>query len=327
MGYQKAVYDQALAQLSQNRQKMLEQTSFRRDQLYEKYPRLREIEAELAQNATGITKAVLSGENIHEALERLKSASLTLQEERKSILRFAGLKENYLEPCYSCPDCKDTGYRDGRLCGCVRKLARSIAFTKLSEASPLALSDFESFDCGYYSDGKDTSGVSPRARMKNNLNICREYAATFTLASPSLIFKGNTGLGKTHLSLAIAGRVIEKGYGVIYGSAQNLLHKIELEHFGRGEGGEDTLQALIDCDLLVLDDLGAEFSSAFSAAAVYNILNSRINLQRPTIISTNLNLDEIEKRYSDRVGSRILGNYRALLFVGRDVRQERLKRK
>ena len=134
---------------------------------------------------------------------------------------------------------------------------------------------------------------------------------------------GKTGLGKTHLSLAIAAEVSKKGYKVIYGSAQNLLRKVEKEHFSGGD--DETINSLLECDLLVLDDLGTEFESKFNASQVYNIINTRLNFSLPTIISTNLTMSELEGRYEQRVVSRLIGEYDVLMFIGNDVRQ--LKKK
>jgi len=131
---------------------------------------------------------------------------------------------------------------------------------------------------------------------------------------------GATGLGKTHLSLAIARQVIDRGYGVVYGSAQNFMLQIERERFGRTETSESERQ-LQECDLLILDDLGVEFLTQFVSAAIYNLINTRLMAEHPTIISTNLSISELEGRYSERVMSRIIANYRILPFVGRDVRQ------
>ena len=133
---------------------------------------------------------------------------------------------------------------------------------------------------------------------------------------------GNTGLGKTHLSLAIAAVVTQNGYGVVYGSVNNLVSKLEKEHFGRDEDN-GTLESLLTCDLLILDDLGTEFRTAFSTAELYNIANTRQMAKRPTIISTNLTMKELEAAYSSRFTSRIIADYVRCLFQGEDIRQKK----
>jgi DNA replication protein DnaC len=133
---------------------------------------------------------------------------------------------------------------------------------------------------------------------------------------------GGTGLGKTHLSLAIANEAIQKSFGVVYSSVGSLVTKLENEHFGR-ESGTGVMNSLQDCDLLILDDLGTEFKSSFSSSAIYSLVNTRLLLEKPTIISTNLSTKEMVDYYSERFASRIIGSYRRIVFVGRDVRQQK----
>ena len=188
--------------------------------------------------------------------------------------------------------------------------------------SPAGDSTFDNFNLAYYQGVTDPeTGVDAYARMGQIVSYCEAYAEDFGLSSPSLILYGNTGLGKTHLSLAIANKAIEKGFNVVYGSAHNLLSEIEKEHFGRLKTDDSPEDNVLNADLLILDDLGAEFSTSFTVSMVYNIINTRILKGLPTIISTNLWYDEISDKYGNRVYSRIIGNYTPLEFAGRDVRQ------
>ena len=259
-------------------------------------------------------------------MNRLKEHNQALQRELDGLLQEAGLPKDYLEPRYACPRCSDTGYVDGRMCDCLKKRLRAEAYRSLNTLTPLSLSTFETFSLDYYSEQADASGRSERGAMARVLDICMTYAQNFSLRSSNLILMGGTGLGKTHLSLAIANAAIEKGFGVVYGSVNNIVSKLEREHFGREEE-TDTGSLLLDCDLLILDDLGTEFRTAFAVAEIYNIVNTRQMAQRPTIISTNLTMKEIEERYTERFASRILGGYVRLPFCGRDVRlQKRMRR-
>jgi DNA replication protein DnaC len=156
--------------------------------------------------------------------------------------------------------------------------------------------------------------------MKKNLTICKEYANNFNKHSESLFMKGSTGLGKTHLSLSIANEVIKKGYGVIYVSAPSLVSQLEKEHFTYNKNDSKTDEMLIDCDLLIIDDLGTEFATQFSNSAIYNIFNSRLLADKPVIINTNLTLQELERQYSQRFVSRITGQATRLDFFGKDIR-------
>jgi DNA replication protein DnaC len=263
------------------------------------------------------------GENAQSFIDSLSKKNLEMQEKRKLLLARAGLPEDYLKIKYTCEKCRDTGYVGGWRCECYSDLVRALAFKELCSDAPLEACTFENFKQSYYPKAIDeNTGISPQKRMGEILSFCKSYAEDFGTDSPSLLMYGATGLGKTHLSLAIAGRAIGEGYGVIYGSAQNILLKLERERFSRvNENMGESEQALLDCDLLVLDDLGAEFSTSFTVSVIYNIINTRLLKGLPTIISTNLGPEELEEKYTQRITSRIIGNYISLLFCGKDIRQ------
>ena len=193
---------------------------------------------------------------------------------------------------------------------------------ELSAEMPLESCRFDNFDLKYYPDKADREGNNPRRRMTAILKLCREYVINFSPeASENLLFIGEAGLGKTHLTLAIVSGVIEKGYLPVYGSAENLFSVIEAEKFsGNGKGSYDSM---LKCDLLVIDDLGTEMATAFTKSALYNLINTRILNRKPTIINTNLTMKQIEERYSARVSSRLIGNYEGKRFLGMDIRQQK----
>ena len=206
--------------------------------------------------------------NLSEGIEQLKGANLALQAREKELLAAHGYPADYLEMHYVCPICKDTGFADGKRCRCFEDLLRRERLKELNQVSDLELCSFDTFDLNYYSTEVDAAtGVVPRTIMGNIYRFCRSYAENFTPESRGLFLIGDTGLGKTHLSLAIAKDVISKGCMVAYGSAQDFLRAVEEEHFGRSEGKE-TLDGLLDVDLLILDDLGAEFSSSFNLSTI-----------------------------------------------------------
>ncbi|WP_242846294.1 ATP-binding protein [Anaeromassilibacillus senegalensis] len=325
LGYSKEVYLAASAALSEQKSRAEAHAERHRTELYSAFPRAQEIEKELSATAISAAKAVLKGGNTRELLSQLKERNQALQQELNGILQKAGLPKDYLEPHYACSQCCDTGYIDGRTCSCLKKLLRSEAYKSLNTLTPLSLCTFETFDLRYYSSEPDSSGRSERGMMARVLDICMTYAENVSAGSSNLIMMGGTGLGKTHLSLAIANAAIEKGFGVVYGSVNNMIAKLEREHFGR-EQDLSTGQLLLDCDLLILDDLGTEFRTAFAVSEIYNIVNTRQMAQRPTIISTNLTMKEIEERYTERFASRILGGYVRLPFTGKDVRLQKRMR-
>lgn len=334
MGYPKEIYDKAAAVLSQRRQYAKEQSAHCRSQIYALLPQIEKIDRQLSQVGMKTIQAVAGApDELEEIIERLKQQSLGLQKQRDDLLDAAGLLEIYREDHYFCKKCNDSGYIGNEKCDCFKKLLVEAAFDYLGASRPQDCR-FSNFSLDYYSAQTAPNGVVPREKMAQVKNFCVEYVRDFSVnnhhvlgkpqkVSPSLLFMGNTGLGKTHLSLAIAGEVINKGYGVVYGSAQNLLAKLEKEKFQfsyQQEEQQSYLSLVLECDLLILDDLGTEFLSQFVTAAIYNIINTRLLEGRPTIISTNLTFPEISKRYTDRLASRLFGGYTQFEFVGRDIR-------
>ncbi len=329
MGYSNEVYKAVEKKLYNLRKEAEENAYKRRKILNSRFPRVSVIEKELSSTAVSVAKQVIRGAEVAPRIKKLKERNFLLQNELKAILKSAGVPEDYLDIKYKCNKCNDEGYVDGIMCECMKELLRKEVYDRLNSMSPLTLCSFDSFSLDYYSDEYDDSRKeSCRDIMSRIYRSCKMYADNFSLNSPSILMRGNTGLGKTHLSLAIASVVIEKGYGVIYGSIPNIVSKLERERFKytNDEEGESE-KHFIGCDLLIIDDLGTEFPTSFSNAAIYNILNSRIMLRRPTIISTNLSLKELEKSYTQRMVSRIIGNNIQLEFVGTDVRQKKMKRK
>ena len=254
-------------------------------------------------------------------IQEQKIRNLTAQQNIRRLLEKHSLPEDYLEVKYSCPVCNDTGINGTKLCDCHIELLKELAYEDAGKNSPLKICTFDDFRLSYYSDKPLSSrDSSPREMMTEIFNFCKEYAENFDRKSQSLLMMGGTGLGKTHLSLSVVGTVINKGYSVMYNSAQNFFNELKNEHFGKGSNkGYEAM--MLECDLLVIDDLGAEFITSFTTAALYNILNTRINMGLPTIISTNLTFTEIESIYSTRISSRLIGEYSALYFCGNDIRQ------
>lgn len=322
MRYDPSVYRRAEQETELRRSAAQAEKERRHAEVAAKYPELTEIEKDMSSFALEAVKAIGMGADGPAFIERLKEKSLASQARRKKLLLTAGYPENYLETKYVCEKCKDTGIAGGKTCDCFKQLLRGIAYERLSKTSPLTVSRFEDFDISFYPESSDENGIVPRKVMSGILRYCKSYAQNFSKNSPSLLLYGATGLGKTHISLAIAGKVTENGFGVVYGSAQNLLNRLENEKFGRVMNeGAGTLDMLLDCDLLILDDLGAEFSTAFTVSAIYNIINSRMLTGLPTIINTNLDPTELTQRYGERIASRILGSFTPLYFCGRDIRQ------
>lgn len=271
------------------------------------------IENRMSALGAKIAVTAISGNSA--ALISLRSELEALGCRKNVIMHEAGVEEFK----YDCPVCMDTGYIGGRVCDCIKESAKAKMIEALANELPLANSRFEDFDLKYYSD-IEIDGVSPKKRMTQLFKLCKEYTLQFNPeTAENLLFMGNSGLGKTHLSLSIVQEVLKLGYEVIYNSAYNLFAQIESEHFG--EHTNQKYEAVINCDLLVIDDLGGEFISPYIQSVVYNIINTRLLNRKPTIINTNLTMNEIEVRYSPRVSSRLVGGYKAKKFLGSDIRQ------
>lgn len=275
---------------------------------------LEQISLKLKKNGAEIAACYLVGDKA--GAEALVNNSLALTERKNKLEKEIGITE----PLPDCAECNDTGYVGGNICKCVEALAKDIAWEELAKDAPLEESRFDNFSLDYYSN-ESQNGPSDKERMTAIFNYCKDYAQNFDAKSESLLLLGGTGLGKTHLSLAIAGEAIKKGYGVIYGTAQNLFNQMSKEHFSYDEDTDRLMNQAIDCDLLIIDDLGTEFSTQFTLSCVYNIINTRILKGKPCVISSNYTLSELEKIYSPRVMSRIIGYYAMKQFFGSDIRQ------
>lgn len=325
MGFNSTIQKKAADLLFERRigaQKAAERT---KEEVFQKLPRAKELDRLIAGTGVQAAKAVLKGGDVAAEMTKLRDTNLALQKELRELLANNGYPENAFEPRYYCEKCGDTGYieEDNRtvVCACLKQALVQIACDELNRTAPLALSTFDSFRPDYY-DTQITPGLgmSPYELMDKVLKFCRSYARDFTPHSESILMKGATGLGKTHLSLAIANEVIRKGYGVVYVSAPSVVQKLEKQYFSRNNDDDSLLDLLTDCDLLIIDDLGTEFKTQFSVSQLYNIFNARMLQNKPVIINTNLDLRELEKAYSQRFVSRIMGCSTKLDFIGRDIR-------
>lgn len=252
MGYGAKIYQAACQELEIRRRQAEETAQDNLERFFEKCPRAREIRREMGRNGANAAIAVLSGGNVREQLTQMKEQGLALKEEYDRLLAEHHVTQSDVTPQYQCSRCKDTGFVDGRMCQCLKNLQRQMAFQRLSMDAPLENSTFEEFSLEYYREDEKAY-----RQMEKVLAACKRYADNFRADSPSFLFWGGTGLGKTHLSLAIAGKAIEKGFGVVYGSAQSFAVALERERFLREQDmaeDADVQSQLTDCDLLILDD-------------------------------------------------------------------------
>ncbi len=307
------IFDKAQSIISGRRLRAVEENERRIREINDKIPQIREINAELFN--TGKELIGLIGDknsNAADKIEKLRKYNLEAQKMSRTILVENGYPADYLDMHYTCEKCRDTGYCGSEFCDCLNQLCGKLSADELNKHAQLSLSSFDTFDLRYY-NGQD------RETMQRIFSFTKDYAENFKRDSKSILMFGRTGLGKTHLSLAIANTVLSKGYSVIYDSAVNILRKIESERFSRDSISE-TIDSVMNTDLLILDDLGTEYETPFFNATIYNIINTRLNSGKPAIISTNLDFEGIRRRYDDRVVSRIVAVYSCLEFKGEDIR-------
>ncbi|MDR3178473.1 MAG: ATP-binding protein [Oscillospiraceae bacterium] len=325
MVYHPEIYETVKRDLEIKRRKEELKVEKRRNLFYKKFPRAKQIEIELSKTAVLLAKAVLSGSCKNE-LKKLKEKNQKLQSELEDLQQKVSSFSNFLEIQHYCRTCEDTGYINGKMCFCMKKLLKQETYERLNRLSPISLCSFDTLRLDFYPWEPQTKGEpSPRRRMEKIFTFCKNYAKEFSVSSKNLLFQGATGLGKTHLSLAIAKEVINKGFGVVYSSVQSIVSSLSKEKFSPKKDQDlfDSQKHISECDLLILDDLGVEFSNSFSNFVIYNTIDSRIMLSKPTIISTNLSFEELEQMYSERLVSRVMGDYINVGFCGNDIRQQK----
>lgn len=322
MAYSKQAFNKASEIIEKRRRDALDECEMRHSKCVILYPEIQQLEQEMSKAALDAPKAIGMKDGSKEYIEKLKKINLSCQERIGEILRENNLPEDYLKPRFYCKKCEDTGFVNCIMCDCLKECMKNVAISETSEKLPIKDCTFDKFDLKYYPKETDEfAKCVPYDQMTNVLKFCKAYADDFKKHSDSMIFTGQTGLGKTHISLAIAGKVIEKGFNVVYNSAQNLFNMLEDEKFGRSDRERNIELMILNCDLLIIDDLGSEFCTQFTLSALYNVINSRLLERKPVIISTNLTPEEMDSKYSGRITSRIYGNYRHILFLGKDIRQ------
>ncbi len=273
---------------------------------------IRDIDAELVKTGLTLFKAACDGADISPIRER----NLKLNKARRELLVSLGLPEDYTDVHYFCKKCSDSGFVETSICSCFREMLIKENIKSSGIGRLIEKQSFENFSLSRYPE-------EARELMEKNLNAAKDFVNAFPSNEiKNLLLIGPTGTGKTHLSTAIAKALIERGAEVLYDSAQNIVSAFEKDKFKSGYGQYEPEGAkYLECDLLILDDLGTEFVSQFTVSCLYNLLNTRINKGLSTVISTNLSPEELSEKYEDRIYSRIVGaDSRILLFKGNDQR-------
>lgn len=309
------IYQTVKEEYAERRRKAQLEADERRYEVYAKLPELKKYDSEMLFLARTLVGA---GDKAYEKLNRIEE----LTRLRAEALKKSGYPEDYTSPKYSCPECNDTGYKGTQMCNCIKVKMRLEAL-KMSGLGKLAETQrFDNFSLDYY------SGAS-RDTIERNVSALRGFAESFSVSSDrNFILLGGTGLGKTHLSTAVAVAVIGRGYDVVYTTVINMLDDFEKKRFSSSHAENETVtDRYFDCDLLIIDDLGSELGTQFTVSALYNLLNTRLNEGKPTIVNTNLSPSDLQTKYDSRITSRILGNFSTLIFKGEDVRLQKLMKR
>lgn len=293
----------------------------RESEIYQKFPRIKEIDGTLKSTGFSMFSQVIGGLSPDEAVLKIKTADDTLNAEKNSILVQAGYKSDYLTPPPECSLCNDEGYIGTNMCKCYKNALVNEAY-KASNLSKHQQNTFDDFSFAWFS--KQSDGVEKRSaydNIKNIYDFCLDYAQNFGTIKESILFYGPSGTGKTFLSSCIGNKVIKDGYGVLYETSGNIFSLLDKLKFKNREEESPTFwEQITDIDLLIIDDLGTEFITEFSVGEFFRIINSRLLSGKKTIISTNFSINDLQNIYSLRVLSRILGGYRVFKFFGDDIR-------
>ena len=296
-----------------------------RARAYAKYPRIKEIDLALRASMLDVIGSVAGGGDVDAKIDTAKKKNLGLQAERYELLKAAGLRPEDVDDEPACKKCGDMGFIGTKMCSCLTDIYRDEQKKELSACLKLGKETFNTFCLEYYDDAPDpATGVSPRRIMTGVFEGCREYARAFGKSSPNLFLRGSTGLGKTFLSTCIAKTVSERGFSVVYDTAVNIFAAFEDDKFGKGEEGADArsrTRRYLNCDLLIMDDLGTEMLTSMVSSALYTLINTRLVSGKKTVISSNLTPDELSRRYMPQIVSRLEGEFLPLVFCGTDIRK------
>ena len=327
MAYDGKVLRQATLRFDEDKQRRQEQQRQRQQQVYQQCPELESIQREI-RGTMGeiIASALRRGTDPLPAIRVIRDKNLSLQRRRAELLAQLGYPEDYLSEKPRCPLCGDTGYRGDGLCSCLKKYYAQEQIRELSRMLDIGSQSFDTFELDWYSPDRGSLPRSPRENAQRNLNLCRDFAARFRPGRENLLLFGAPGLGKTFLSACIARVVSEDGFSVVYDTAGHVFSQFESAKFRRDDDGDtagEDVERCMNCDLLILDDLGTEFNSSFFLTNLYSLLNNRLGAKLPTIVTTNITDGALlEKLYTEKISSR-LAAFVQIQFLGSDIRVQK----
>ncbi|MFR3835018.1 MAG: ATP-binding protein [Eubacterium sp.] len=296
-------------------------------EVYEKVPAIKECDLKISSLAVNAARSALNGDT--SLKDNLKENIAQVSNQKRALLLANGFSGDYLEPIYDCPICEDTGFVNGQPCQCLQKEVIKSLYTTKELNDILQKENFNTFDFSLYSNDfiDDTTGLAALDNIKEVVTFCKGFVDKFdNIDNNSILFYGRAGSGKTFLINCIANELINKSYTVLYLSAVSFFDLLSKVTFNKGESaaiGQITKHELLQCDVLIVDDLGSEMANSFTVSALFDCLNYRLIHHKSTIISTNYSMTELNELYTDRIFSRILGNYNTFKIFGDDIRTKK----
>lgn len=324
MGYNSSIYKKIYDEYSQKYLIARERADIKANEVRRAIPEIAKIDRELSLTGLEIFAASLSGGDTSSKIAEIREKNEALQAKRAKLLVENGYPADYSDVKYDCEKCGDTGFVDNKMCSCMKEALTLAGIESSGFAGLVKEQRFDNFSLDYYK-----KNATHYDMMSKNVEFLKNYAKNFDeKKSASILMMGGTGLGKTHLSSAVAYEVIENGNDVFYTGAIDLFSQFEIQRFkSYNNEPNELIERYFECDLLIIDDLGTEIINQFSVSTLYNLLNDRLSRKKPTIVSTNLSQDDIKKKYTDRITSRMFGEYKILFFLGTDVRAQKLMKK
>lgn len=327
MRYPDGKYEPFMIQYERIRNENVQKLEDQRTEIYARVPRLKELHGQMAEGAVSYAKARLDGEECR--FDSLDSFLRELKEEETKLLLVNGYGADSFEPIYTCRHCKDTGFIRGTPCSCLKQRMIQTFYMQSNIQKNLETENFEHFSFDYYS--KKTDGVHALSQydyMRGVLTKAEDYVNRFSERGGNMIFYGPTSLGKTYLSNCIAKALLDQGYSVLYMTATRLFDQLLPNVLLKKNYSAEEMnqyEYLFQADLLILDDLGTEFITDFTKPQLYQCINERLLSDKATIISTNMELDDMRDVYDERLSARIIERYTGIPFYGDNVRHKKKK--
>lgn len=322
MGYNKEVFSRVKAEYAGKYKKAQAEADARRIELYATLPEIQSLDLLLSRTGLDIMGAILTGgADTEKKIAEIREKNRLTQEKRGAILIANGYPADYTDVRYECMACGDSGYVGQKMCVCMRKALTMASFESSGLGALIGTQTFDNFSLNYY-QGTD------RDRAEAAQRHLRTFAEGFNKETyRNYLLLGSTGLGKTHLSTAVTAEVIERGFDVFYVTAVGMLGDFEGKRFGSEADKQKDLSRYYEADLLIVDDLGTEIVNQFTLSCLYDVINSRLNTHRSTMLNTNLSRKELEDKYNERITSRLFGEYYPLLFTGSDIRRQKIQKR